>query len=850
MALINSPVPNLIGGVSQQAAALRFPGQCEEMENSMATVVEGLSKRPETNHLAKVVTGDAGSIIGHTINRDTTERYVVVLGDQDPGADGSGGGDDTLNALRVFKTSDGSSVTINGPDAVTPGALTTAHLEYLNCDDPTKDLKVLTINDYTFVVNRKKTPAMKAATTTDPGNQALVTIVQGNYSTDYEVKVANGGISRTVKVTTAASTADDIKTNKIAESIKSALLTGSGTTPTATITDVGTWAPGDWSVTRSGSTVLIKRATATEDFTITLADSVGNGNATLVKDTAQLFTDLPLVAPHDFVTKIAGDPETGVDDYFVKFIADDGSTFSNGTWEETVEPEIKFQLDPDTMPHLLLRMANGNFQFTPADGHEYTVDTVEYTVPSWGDRQAGSLTTNPDPSFIGESINDLFFFKNRLGFLAGEKVIMSEAGEFFNFFRTTITSLLDSAVIDITAAHTKVAVLRHAVPYVEVLVLFSDQTQFVLRSEGLLTPKTVSITPSTEFENDRDVAPEATGDSIFFATTRGSYAGIREYRDVSSQRLSFEATEVSATVPTYITGSIVKMASSTKEDVLVIQASGSTSTLWVYKYFTNGGERVQSSWFKFTFGSDANIKNIDFLDSTLYILVQRSEGLFIETLDFAPGQADTDSTFKIALDRRIKETQCTSRVYSATTDKTTITLPYNIAGGTTMQVVSRATSSVEAGIMYNITSTTTNTLVVSGDLSSAPVWIGEKYTSLYKFSEIHLQQPSQRGGMAVVMGGRYQLRYGSLLYEDSGFFKVKVTPKYQTAYEYPFTGRILGAGSNLVGSPSIESGKFDFPLMGKHDDITIEIENDSPLPSRLLAAEWEASYNPRSSRMG
>jgi hypothetical protein len=152
--------------------------------------------------------------------------------------------------------------------------------------------------------------------------------------------------------------------------------------------------------------------------------------------------------------------------------------------------------------------------------------------------------------------------------------------------------------------------------------------------------------------------------------------------------------------------------------------------------------------------------------------------------------------------------------------------------------------------MYNITSSTTNTVVVSGDLSSAPVWIGEKYTSRYKFSEIHLQQPSQRGGMAVVMGGRYQLRYGSLLYEDSGFFNVKVTPKYQTAYEYPFTARILGSGNNVIGEPSIESGKFDFPLMGKHDEITVEIENDSPLPSRLLAAEWEASYNPRSSRMG
>lgn len=845
MALISSPVPNLIGGVSQQPAALRFPGQAEAQENAMATVVEGLTKRPPTEHIAKVFSGDAGTVVAHTINRDTSERYVVVLGDQSALGDNTVRVYDIAGNVKAIKDNSGSGSSAGDPAV-------SADFTYLNCDDPAQDLKVLTVNDYTFIVNRKITPAMKADLTTAQKHQAMVSIVQGNYATKYTVKVTYGGSSLTVTKTTADSTKADIQTTEIASDLKDGLdgTTSTGSDGLTVSGSLGVLSSGNgWSLEVSGSTLLVKRTDTTQDFDITLEDSVGNGNATLVKDTAQLFTDLPVVAPHDFVTKIVGDPESGVDDYYVKFIADSGSGFENGTWEETVAPGIKHKIDPATMPHLLLRTADGNFQFTPADGHTYDISGTDYTVPEWTYRQAGDTTTNPDPGFIGEPINDIFFFKNRLGFLAGEKVILSEAAEFFNFFRTTITSLLDSAVIDVTAAHTKVSILRHAIPYVEVLVLFSDQTQFVLRSEGLLTPKTVSITPSTEFESDRYVAPEANGDSIFFATTRGSYAGIREYRDVSSQRLSFEATEVSATVPTYVSGSISKMASSTKEDVLVIQASGSTSTLWIYKFFNNGGQRVQSSWFKFTF-TDATIKNVDFIDSTLYLLVQRTEGLFLESMDFAPGQADTDSTFKIALDRRIKETDCSSRNYSASTDKTTFTLPYNISSGATMQVVSRATSSVEPGINYPITASTTNTVVVAGDLSSAPVWIGEKYTKKYTFTKIHLQQPSQRGGMAAVLSGRYQLRNGTLLFEDSGYFKVKVTPRYQSAYEYPFTGRLLGSGNNLIGSPSIEDGVFKFPLMGKHDELTVEVENDSPLPSRLLGAEWEASYNPRSTRMG
>lgn len=964
MALVSTPVPNLIGGVSQQPASMRYPGQAEEQDNAMSTVVEGLSKRPPTEHIAKVSTDTSGDLLIHTINRDTTERYVVALGDQSVLGD---------NALRVYGI-DGTAKTIrdNGGNPADSG-----DFAYLDCTNPTEDLKVLTVNDYTFIVNKTKTVELAADTTPDPGHQALVTIVLGNYATRYTVNVKYGPDN--IEVTKETSTGDggDIQTTQIASDIYTALTAGFATGCTISRSGSSTYladSANGWDLSISGSTISIKRTTTTEDFIVNLEDSVGNGNATLVKDTAQTFTDLPLVAPNGFTTKIAGDPESGADDYYVKFVTTNGQSFEEGTWEETVAPGITYKLDPATMPHLLLRQADGDFRFTPADGHTYTLGSDDYTVPEWGEREAGDADTNPDPSFVGKTINDVFFFKNRLGLLSGENILMSEAAAFFSFFRTTVTQLLDSAVIDVTAAHTKVAVLRHAVPFVEVLVLFSDQTQFVLRSEGMLSPRTVSITPSSEFENSRNAEPVATGDAIFFATDRGAYAGVREYRDVSSQRLSFEALEVSAPVPTYITGEVTKMAASTKEDVLVVLATGSTQTLWVYKYFNNGGQRVQSSWFTFTLGPDAEIKNADFIDSTLYMLIQRAEGVFLEKLSFEPGQADTDSTFKICLDRRIKETDCDSRTYDSATDQTTLNLPYNLAAGRTMQVVSRQTSlsgteavdlngetvtavyyatppaspwfttgpSVEirvyggvltdapssiyvgdeitldiaswpgggnfnasvsepytvsevffqawsstlviraewpegkaapsptfdtasgtvgdsidfvvaahrAGINHKVLSTGTDTLVIAGDQTSTPLWIGEQYTFKYVFSEPTLQVASQRGGMAPVLSGRFQVRRGTLLYEDSGYFKVTVTPDNQAAYEYLFTGQVIGAGILTIGAPSVTSGIFKFPVMARHDEVLIEVTNDTPLPTRLLSAEWEASYDRRSTRMG
>ena len=75
----------------------------------------------------------------------------------------------------------------------------------------------------------------------------------------------------------------------------------------------------------------------------------------------------------------------------------------------------------------------------------------------------------------------MFFYKNRLGILTDTSVVFSEADKYFNFYRTTVLSLLYSAPIDVGLAHTKITTLRQALAFQEKLVLFSDHTQFILR---------------------------------------------------------------------------------------------------------------------------------------------------------------------------------------------------------------------------------------------------------------------------------------------------------------------------------------------------------------------------------
>ena len=80
MPLINTSLPNLVQGVSQQPATLRFEGQCEEQINALSSVADGLKKRPNTRYLTNLISSAiADGAFVHFINRDKNEKYVLII---------------------------------------------------------------------------------------------------------------------------------------------------------------------------------------------------------------------------------------------------------------------------------------------------------------------------------------------------------------------------------------------------------------------------------------------------------------------------------------------------------------------------------------------------------------------------------------------------------------------------------------------------------------------------------------------------------------------------------------------------------------------------------------------------
>ena len=353
------------------------------------------------------------------------------------------------------------------------------------------------------------------------------------------------------------------------------------------------------------------------DFDIFVSDDNGGRDLVAIKDIAKSFEDLPNQCVSDYRLAVTGDGSRGEDDFYVVFVGAGGS----GVWRESVGGGLQNSYDDTTMPHQLRQdpLISGSLRFS--------FEVIEYQA-----RRVGDDTTNSPPSFVNNTINDIFFYRNRLAFLSEDNVIFSENGEYFNFYRTTVRSLLDSDPIDVSIANADVSTLKAATAIQDYLLLFSEENQFTLSSGQLLTPTDVKADLSTQYECDLTANPVIAGNSVFFATKNQYYSGLREYVTNPSTEIN-EAPLVTNHVPEYIEGAITKMASSTNKSMLLCLSSADKKVVYVYKWYDSDSQRLQSAWSKWIF--DKDVLSVTFNNSRMYITF--GDGSF-EELDLASNE--------------------------------------------------------------------------------------------------------------------------------------------------------------------------------------------------------------------
>jgi len=806
MPLISSSIPNLINGVSQQPAALRLASQAEEVINCMPSPVEGLKKRPPMQHIKKLFAGSAGTgrPFTHIVDRDGVIRYLIFIQD---------------NAIKVFDL-DGNAQTVSTPNGTS----------YLNITgEPSSTFRVASIADFTFIVNREKTVAMDTTNKSyNWGTKSMVFIKSADFSTTYRVKL--NGTEKSVTTGNSQGSAPDTVT--IANDLATQLNTISGFTVT--------------------STDYIIRITKDDggDYTLESSDTKTADATSAIKGTVDSITDLPTIAEHNFTVRIQGSATTAFDDYFVKFEATAGSGFGPGVWRETVAPNIDHLLDKSTMPHTLVRNANGTFTFAQ----------FNYTG-----RVAGDTTTAPNPTFVGSKIKNINLFRNRLVFLADENVILSAADSFERFFPETVQTLLDSDPIDISSGGTSVNFLNSSLAFANTLLLFSLHGQFRLDTGSTtvgtsLTPKTATITAITTFDIVDAIDPIGVGRTVYFGIPKGDFSGLREYFLPDASGPIPLSEEVTSSVPRFVPGNLISMSPSVSEEVITMISKDQPRRVYIYKFFFDDDQKLQSSWSYWEVAANKTLLGGNVLDSDLYTCVEYSDGVYLEKTQLRPETVDSGTEFEILLDRKTTEAACSTSLINsgALGVQTVITLPYPMSGTGTMAVVGRFASNntIAHGQVIKATAETltggasgNGTMTVPGDLSSAKFFVGEIYNMTYEFSTPYLKETPPGGGLAVLANPRLQLRTWSIVFDETSNFSMKITPGQRDELTYPFNGYKIGSGQFPIGTPSLATGRFRVPVMAQNIETKIVLFSDSPLPCRVQSAEWEGWYQERARRL-
>lgn len=792
MATVTQRIPNFLGGVSQQADTLMRPNQLRQCLNAYPDATFGLIKRSGGKFIAELK-NSSGILYSpgffdngkwFSIFRDKTEQYLGVI-------KGSG--------IYIWDAQTGApkTVTVVGSAA-----------SYLTGTKP-QDYHLLSINDYTYITNRTKTVTSAAAPAAWTNDRAFISLRAIVSNSSYKVTI-NGA---TATYNTPATGALDISTvlNGIITAING--LSVSGLTATA----VG---PGIH-LTRTSAFSIQVNGGVTGDALETFQNSVPNASK------------LPTQCINGYVVKVAN-TSGEEDDYYVEFEADNGVS-GPGVWIETVRPDVSPGLDASSMPHELVRMSDGTFQFRQV---------------SWEPRLVGDDGSNQFPSFVGQTIQQLFFYRDRLGVLTYSNLVLSQSGDYFNFFSNSALTSVDSDPIDISTSTTKPAAMRAVVPVAQGLVLLSSGEQFLLSSStDSLTPSSVVVKSIARYQYDIDTDPADLGITTAFVTKSSSYTRVFEMETLGTDNAPF-VNDISKIVPEWIPSTVDLITGSGQSSLLAL-ASSSSRDVYLFQFLSDGQKRIKEGWFQWRFNGNVQYHTIE--SDVYWVVTEHQNSYVIQSVNLI--QSPASSTLQVTDGSRVDprldlwRTGATavlsgsdSKVYLGFQHDTTRPLRVVIANSSTSgpdysnsgAIYTPSIVAQDAGGWY--------ALIPNVNLTSSNLIVGYTFQYLVELPRIYYRTGEDQAVTdytAYLTVARIKFNFGL-----SGDINLRVVAAGRPQWDVLAGVKKLNY-YKLNDIPFAAEGVFTLPIHQKSENFRVFITSATPFPVSLISAMWEGNYSPK-----
>ncbi len=568
-------------GISQQNPELRLETQVEDAVNTKLSVANGVEKRPSAGLLLEEAGEFELNCKGHELELDDDNQFIMVFNSN------------TANKPHTAYSTLGVAHKI-----ITQDANVDLYLGFsAGTFNPDKDLRLTTVLSTTLITNKNVSVGMWSGVGTGLTTAKYLYFRNGVQQVTREVDVG-GSIWSSAK-----ETAND--TEVLVDDFMTFLGSTAGYTGTRISDSIVKVVKDD------GGAFVMSATDSYSDTTMKVAPVAG--------------------------TELEALPPKAEDDEIIKIIAEDSSDASyylqydstSDAWFETVLPGTETDFNETTMPHKIEFLEDTDGSTTGTIGEFYF-----YVSPiTWAPRTTGDVDNSPNPSFVGKTVNDIFFFKNRLGLVSTDTVICSAVDDIYNFWPKTVKEVLDDDPVDLSISTTRNVTLEYAEVFPDSMAIIGNNTQYSLHSDGKpFTNTNATMDVTTSYEVSPLVKPKSVGSSLYMVVPRDSYSAVREYA-VIPDTLVTDAVDITGHVPRFIPESVKQIATDNSLGHVFLldkELSDGKYTLWNYSFYWQGNEKVQSAWSKWDFWFQPKAMGI--FNSALYLVGSEATETGMQTI--------------------------------------------------------------------------------------------------------------------------------------------------------------------------------------------------------------------------
>lgn len=534
-------------GVSQQVARERLDGQVSAQDNMLSDTVTNLRRRPGATF--------AYSLLIPNATQDSILAWDTDLAGQ--------------QCQVVLNTVDGVIRILSPTYALLATLPASAYLVASNV----AALQVATVGDEFFIANTNVKPTVGAgAVTGDPRYRGFFYIKAGAYSKTYDVRIQTAVGSFTASYTTpsgaGAGDAALAAPEYIAEQLRTQIVANYSSLAM-------TWC---WGV-RDASFVYLYSSDNPAALNLVASTPSGanyimaSGNSYIRQE-----ADLPSRLPAGADGYIIRTGEFAAPRYY-KYDTVKLAWLESGSWDS-----------PLTITNVPVSITN------IAGVWSLQTNTFE-------GRFAGDIESNPDPDFVRRGITGLASYQGRLVILAGSMVNLSASNKPRRFYRSTVTSILDSDCISIGASAASSAAYQYAVPFQKDLLLFSSKYQAVVPGGNLaITPRTASVVVTSTYNADMTSRPTPIGRTLMYAAPRSAdFFGIMEMMPSQITEAQYTSSDSTSHLPKYLAGRCRFSVSSSVANMVLFAPTTDRNSLIVHEYTWASDQKIQQSWHKWSF---------------------------------------------------------------------------------------------------------------------------------------------------------------------------------------------------------------------------------------------------------